>query len=262
MLKISLKKTLKKVNIVSIILVFGIFIGSCSPKTYKVTKIEGKQIAIDSTLKSNKSVEELVAPYREELEKEMNIVLAYTPLNLTRERKDPETTLGNFIADLSLKWAKPKFDSLTNQNIDFVLLNVGGLRADINKGDVKVRNAFEVMPFENSLVVVQISHDKFIELMEYYGVSENPHPISKNLRMTFKDSKIVKYSLNGIENEKLRSYYVLTNDYLSNGGDHMNFFLKPISTTELNYKVRDALLDELKAIDTIEVKLDGRLERL
>ncbi len=261
MLKIFTKQTLKTLNIAPLVALLALSFLSCTPKVYKINRIEGKQIAIDSTIAPNEKVAQFILPYQEKLNKEMEVILAYTPTTLTRERNEPETSLGNFVADLALKRAQTKFYDLTGKNIDFVLLNAGGLRSDLNKGNVTVGNAYEVMPFENSLIVVEIDYDKFLELLEYYGVSKNPHPISHNLKLTFKDDKLEKYALNGTENLKLKSYYVLTNDYLANGGDNMNFFLNPISATEINYKVRDALLDELIAIDTINQTLDNRVER-
>ena len=54
-------------------------------------------------------------------------------------------------------------------------------------------------------------------------------------------------------------YYVATNDYLSNGGDNMNFFKKGIQTFDLDYKLRNILIDYFKEVDTITAKNDIRV---
>ncbi|MNR51137.1 bifunctional 2',3'-cyclic nucleotide 2'-phosphodiesterase/3'-nucleotidase precursor protein [compost metagenome] len=56
-----------------------------------------------------------------------------------------------------------------------------------------------------------------------------------------------------------KTYYVVTNDYLANGGDNMSFFLKATDKFDLNYKIRNVLIDYFKEVDTIPVKNDVRI---
>lgn len=255
------KQKLKNLFLLSVFLTITFFNNACKPKNYVTTRIEGKQISIDSTLVGNADFEKFILPYRTKVDAEMNKILAYAPINLTKERSEPETTMGNFMADLSYRQANPKFFAKTGKNIDFVLLNIGGVRSVISKGDVNVRKAFEIMPFENLLVVVELTYDKIMELTDYYNVSKNAHPVSSQLQLTFKDNKLESAMLNKQPFEQGRTYFVLTNDYVANGGDNMNFFLNPVSFTALDYKVRDALIDELVVLDTIRATLDGRVIR-
>lgn len=254
-----IKQTLKRNFILNINLFIFLFISSCAPKNLVLTKIEGKQIAIDSTYISDTAIDSYIAPYKKQLDSEMYKILAYSPVELTRERSESETPLGNFLADLSFRRANSVFNGRTGKNIDFVLLNIGGVRASIAKGDVTVKNAYEVMPFENSLIVAELTYDKIEELLTYYALSDNPHPISHQLKLVLKDKTIESALLNGKVFEPNKTYFVLTNDYLINGGDNMVFFLNPVSTHHLDYKIRNALLDELQDIDTIAASLDGRV---
>lgn len=225
-----------------------------------IQRIEGKQIAIDKNLTDDKDVEQYISPYRDSLEVQMNEVLAYNPKELTKINDLPETNIGNFMADLCYKIGNEKFNEISNQHLDFVLLNYGGIRSSIPKGDVKIRNAFEVMPFENEMVVVKLSYDKMQDMLQYLAGNEIAHPISYTLKLKIKDDKIEEVKLKGKELEN-RPYYVLTSDYLQNGGDHMTFFQDPLELYPLNYKIRDAIIDELRAIDTIKTSLDGRVVR-
>ena len=64
-----------------------------------------------------------------------------------------------------------------NKTIDVCLLNHGGIRAVIPKGDVTTRTAFEVMPFENSLIVVGLTGKEIKTLAEYIIKEKKPHPL-------------------------------------------------------------------------------------
>ena len=75
------------------------------------------------------------------------------------------------------------------------------------------------------------------------------------------DKKILSAKINGKDFDENKTYFVLTSDYLQNGGNHMNFFKDPVGLVNLNYKIRTAIIDELDAIDTIYAKEDGRIRR-
>ena len=72
---------------------------SCGSPNLQVSKITGKRIEIDSVLPSKKSIDEIVAPYRTELKKEMDKV-SEAPKNLVGNDGALQSTLGNLLADL------------------------------------------------------------------------------------------------------------------------------------------------------------------
>jgi 5'-nucleotidase len=245
----------------SILIFFFLVFISCKNNPVYIQRIEGKQLPISTEIEIDSSVNEIVAPYKNKLEKEMNQELAYAPVDLFRNREDAETNIGNFLADLCYKNGNAIFNQKTGKNIDFVLLNIGGIRANIAKGTVTTRNAYEVMPFENSMVVTELSYEKITELLEYLTVSKSPHPFSKQLQLVFENDKLVSALLNDKEFDKNSTYFVLTSDYLQHGGDKMDFFKDPITLIDLDYMIRTAIIDELTAIDTISAKVDGRVLR-
>jgi len=243
--------------------ILGLFLAfvSCKKSPVYLQRIEGKQIAISEEIAVDTAIVGLIAPYKEHLESDMNEVLAYTPTDLIRSRDMAETNIGNFMADLCYKRGNHVFNEKTDKNIDFVLLNIGGIRANISEGNVTTKNAFEIMPFENSMVVTELSYNKIIELLDFLTKSGNPHPISKQLNLVFDNDKLVSAKINNKEFSKEHTYFVLTSDYLQHGGDRMDFFKDPISLVDLEYKIRTAIIDELKEIDTISARVDGRVTR-
>jgi 5'-nucleotidase len=243
--------------IISFIIFVALF--SCKSQLPQLVRIEGKQTTIDETIASDKTIENTIKPYREKVEKEMTTVISYTPVNLNRTDGDLESSLGNLMADLCYQRANPVFNSRTGKNIDFAMFNYGGIRAGISKGDITNENAFNLMPFENNLVVVELTSEKIKELVNYLIAENKAHPLSKqfNLAITENDYNL---KINNTPLDNSKTYFVLTSDYLQNGGDNMNFFKNPINLYKLNYKVRNAIIDYFKETDTLKVSMDGRFK--
>ncbi len=230
---------------------------SCKNEPQEVVKIEGKLIPINQEIESVKEIENFIEPYKQKVVAEMNTILTYAEIDLVRTDGGLESTLGNLMAELCFKRANPVFNSRTNKNIDFAMFNYGGIRAGISKGAVKMENAFNLMPFENSLVVVELTAEKIKELVTYLIKNKRAHPLSKHINLVINKTG---YSLkiNGKSLEDDATYFVLTSDYLQNGGDSMNFFKDPISITNIDYKFRNAIIDYFKETDTLKTNLDGR----
>jgi 2',3'-cyclic-nucleotide 2'-phosphodiesterase (5'-nucleotidase family) len=151
------------------------------------------------------------------------------------------------------------FLSREKKNIDICLLNSGGIRAILPKGDVTSRTAFEIMPFENSLVVIALKGEQILELVNYFIAGKKPHPLA-GMTFTISKNNIAKnIMIQGKPFEKEHIYYVGTNDYLANGGDNMDFFKKGVQEFDLDYKLRTILIDYFKETDTIPVINDNRI---
>ncbi|WP_372766117.1 5'-nucleotidase C-terminal domain-containing protein [Lutibacter sp.] len=241
--------------IISFIIFLALF--SCKSQLPQLVKIEGKQTSINEIIASDKIIENTIKPYRDKVEKEMTTVISYTPINLNRTDGDLESSLGNLMADLCYQRANPVFNSRTGKSIDFAMFNYGGIRSGISKGDITNENAFNLMPFENSLVVVELTSEKIKELVDYLISQNKAHPLSKHINLVITDNGYT-LKINNAALDTSKTYFVLTSDYLQNGGDNMNFFKNPVNLYKIDYKVRNAIIDYLKETDTLKVTLDGR----
>ncbi|WP_308992123.1 5'-nucleotidase [Mariniflexile litorale] len=227
-----------------------------------MTKIEGKQIQITDSLAIDPNVEAFIKPYRAHIEKDLDSVLAYAVSKYTKSDGEFNTAIGNFMADAIFDEANPIFKNRTGNNIDMVILNHGGIRSIINKGNITTRTAFELMPFENSIVVVAMKGTQIDNLVSYLSKAHKAHPISK-LKMTIdKKFNVVEASINDEKIQLNKTYYVATNDYLYNGGDNMTFFKPNNGLYVLDYKIRNALIDHFKKVDTINPVRDERFIQL
>ena len=248
--------TIKKLILLSIV---TLLIISCKEKDFQVEKITAKTILIDTSLSSTPNIDKTIAPYKEKMLVEINTVLSFAPKDLVRTDGELESSLGNLLADLSYKRANPLFFKLTKKNIDFALFNYGGIRAGISAGKVTNKNAFELMPFENSYVVVELTAKKINEMVNYLIASQRAHPLSKQIKLHL-NKKGYSLRINEKPLDSNKTYFVLTTDYLQSGGDNMIFFQDPVHLYKLDYKMRHAIMDEFKSQDTLRGALDGRFK--
>ena len=163
------------------------------------------------------------------------------------------------MADVVLLYGNKVFEKRENKRISICILNNGGIRAILPKGNVTARNGYEIMPFENSLVVIALRGTQIQELISYFIREKQAHPLA-GLTFTINKNNEAKNILiqgKALENDTL--YYVGTNDYLANGGDNMTFFSKGEQTFDLNYKLRNILIDYFKAVDTVTSNQDNRI---
>ena len=166
------------------------------------------------------------------------------------------------MADIVLLEANPVFKSRTGKNIDFALLNHGGIRSIISKGSVSARTAYEVMPFENSIVVVELSGKSVLEMVHFLIGSKRPHPFAGMQIVLNSKDKLASLKIQGEIFDLNKNYFVATSNYLVTGGDNMQFFTKKISVTETDYLIRNAMIDYFKKVDTLKAIVDDRFYKL
>ncbi|MNS89699.1 Trifunctional nucleotide phosphoesterase protein YfkN precursor [compost metagenome] len=189
----------------------------------------------------------------------MNQVLAYAPETLDKSKGEWQTSIGSLQADITLAAANKIFQKRENKSVDICLLNHGGIRSMISKGNATTRTAFELMPFENELVVVALKGEQIVEMVNYLIAEKKPHPLSGMEIILNKDASAYKsIKVQGKPLDLNKTYYVATNDYLYNGGDSMNFFKKG-TMTSLDYKLRNVWIDYFKETDTIPVLTNKRI---
>ncbi|OSY88063.1 UDP-sugar hydrolase [Tenacibaculum holothuriorum] len=231
---------------------------SCKKTDAKLTKIIAKTIEIDSTIQPSVALKTVISPYKEKLAAKMQKVLSYSSEELNKKDSVRQSLVGNLMADLSIEMVSPLFNKKTNETIDFVMFNYGGIRAIIPKGEVAVERAFKIMPFENELVVVELTGEKIKELISYFINNKKAHPLSKNVQLTIASGNY-DLKINNVPFDSKKTYRVLTSDYLQSGGDRMTFFKDPVKLTKLNYKFRDVIIDYFKEVDTLKSTIDNRI---
>ena len=165
----------------------------------------------------------------------MNTVIAISDSALTKDGY--ECTLGNFLLQAVEHYINNKSD-FTNKCV--FIFNRGGLRNNLPSGEITKQNIFELMPFENEIVILTIKGEKLQECIN--AICTDGKLISFNLSFTIKDKSPKEIKVFGEDFDASKNYYVVTSDYHANGGDNCTFFANPIKSEITNIKLRDALL--------------------
>lgn len=223
----------------------------------------GFNIEINQQVLSDSSVVKYYQPFKKNLEESlMNTPISYSPETYKKNDGELNSTLSNMFADATYEMSNPVFNKMSGKNIDIVLLNNGGIRSIISKGNISEKTAFELMPFENSIVVLELNGLSIIKMIDYLRKVKLQHPIS-GLQITLNnDYSVNEVKINGVSIENEKKYYVATTDYLLEGGDKMYFLAETTKTTDINYKMRDILIDYFKKYDTLKLKSDNRFIRI
>jgi 2',3'-cyclic-nucleotide 2'-phosphodiesterase (5'-nucleotidase family) len=245
-----------------VVFVTIINITSCRQGTASLKNVDAKELSIDSTAAEVVSIEEFVRPYRERVNVILDSTLAYAPYSISKTDGTYNSSAGNLMADLILSEANPIFKIRTGKDIDFVLINHGGIRASISKGNVSARTAYEVMPFENNISVVALNGTSVLELVDYLVKSKRAHPVAGIQIILNTNDTLHSVSIQGKPLDENTLYYVATSDYLVSGGDDMVFFKNGVSFTTLEYKIRNAIIDYFSKVDTLSPKIDNRYYKL
>ena len=228
----------------------------------KIETPKGDNISISEDLLSNKAIEAVVEPYKTNLDKSMNEVLSYSTDTYSKSDGDYNTAIGNLMADAVFELSNPIFKNRTGNELNIVLLNHGGIRSILPKGNVTTKSAYSLMPFENSVVVVPLKGSVVTEMTTYLKAFKKAHPISGLELVLNGDNSYQKILIGGKPLDPKKTYYVATNDYLYNGGDRMYFLKKSDTLYNLNYKIRNVLIDYFTKYDTLNPKKDQRFIKL
>ena len=216
-----------------------------------------KNISISKDLPEDEDFIKIIEPYKTELEGKMNTKISHTSVDLNKQGDN--SNLGNLLADYTFEgaedWAKKNGMSY---GIDAAVINIGGIRSTIGKGDIFTRNVYEVMPFENELVVIKMKSSDLQGLFDYYLKTQKNNPVS-HLYIETGNGKIINQLINGKSIEPNKFYYIATSDYLALGGDNMTYFGKGemIST---GIKLRDLYIEKFKANPEITAAKEIRLK--
>jgi len=239
-------------------LVFSLLI-IVSCKVKQISDYNGVNYPISDTTFASNDLDSLIQPYKVEMESKMDKIIGVAEEDLIKYT--PESPLGNFVADVVFNAGFGY--GLKNENLAFsksntlCLLNFGGLRAPINKGDITIGNVYELMPFDNEIVIVSLSPSQVKEMLVYLFIKHG-QPISNAVVLLSSDKQ--KLDIGGKAYNFEKDIYVITSDYLAKGGDKMNFF-KSSKMIQTGTLMRDALLNHVKTKKTIPFyDVEGRIQ--
>jgi 2',3'-cyclic-nucleotide 2'-phosphodiesterase (5'-nucleotidase family) len=152
----------------------------------------------------------------------------------------PESPLSRLLADIAFimgkQWAKKNGAPIPQM----ALINNGGIRAHLHKGNITRRDIYEISPFENSLTILTLD-GRTIKKMFDHASSRGGECLS-NATLTICDNKTQSIKIDGEPLDTTKNYTIVTLDYIANGGDNYKVLR---GTTQINTgkTFRDATME-------------------
>lgn len=250
------QQMMKKLSITALSLFFLLLV-SCNSPQWMASEAIGTKIALDSKAEplADTGFQEMLQPFKQQLDVQMNEVIGHAETDMRAHK--PESLLSNWSADVYRVAAS----EYLGQQVDVAIVNLGGLRTHITAGPIRVRKVYELMPFENELVILWLRGEDIEELLHYFariggqGVG--------GIRMVIKEDKATAVEIAGEPLDRNRVYTVATNDYLAEGNDYMPQLTRHSKRINTRILVRDMfmnyILKENEAGRTINAALEGRI---
>ena len=232
-------------------------------------------IDLSTYTKEDASVKAIADKIIGEVDAEYGKVFAKTEVELNGDKeRTEETNMGDLITDAMMWAVKTRMPSINMENA-VAITNGGGIRAAIKAGDITKKDVFTVLPFGNTLTVVNVTGAELLEALEAATfctpVSLGGFPQTAGMKLTVdctKDydkndttypgstyygpksiNRVTIESINGKPFDKDATYAVITNDFLAAGGDIYYAFAAASSQIEsglsLDTVVMDYITDEL-----------------
>lgn len=179
-------------------------------------EITARLIPVDSRLDSriDPQFEAMITPYRNAVDSMRSSKIGVSPQEF--ERKSPEMV--NLLSD----FVKMRGEELANRHIDMSIMNKGGIRNDLPKGDITKGAVIDIVPFDNSIVVMEI---KGCDLLDNFKImaAQGGQGVSKNVSALFDPNthELNSVTIDGKQIDPNATYTIATIDYLAAGNDYM-----------------------------------------
>ena len=221
---------------------------------------------VDSSVRDDPSVDNMLEPYHAKV-RTLDEVIGKLKGDLNKGGIGAGS-LGNFVVDAMRDRAQVKL----GKPVLLAITNSGGLRKDaLAEGDLRVSDIFELLPFENALVTLDLTGE---QLLRFMTVVLSHHDAQSGGRITYrtneqKANKLVSVKLRSGGEEKeidpKATYTIVTIDYLVKRGGDYSTLQEGKNVQPLNLTIRDAVIDYVKAQTaagrSIKTTLDGRFSQ-
>jgi 5'-nucleotidase/UDP-sugar diphosphatase len=216
---------------------------------------------IGKEIKEDQKLLRLLQPYLDTVEPHLSEVIGHAEGTFfAKGLRTRETALGDIVAD-SMLW-HTKY-----MGVDFAIQNGGGIRSDLPEGRITRDLVDEILPFDNSVVVVTLNGFDVVTLFDYIASIKRGRgafpQVSKGLNFTidYKAGRCVDILINGKPINPNRDYKIALNSYLANGGDGYRVFLKAIDRFESSMFQRDVFIEYIKFLGgTIRPQVKNRIK--
>ena len=235
---------------------------SCAPKHYQLTSVERTRIIVDSRYDQNpdEAAAQFIVPYKKVNDSIMAPIMGRVAHNMHPER--PESDLSNLLSDI-LVWAAKDY----NEQPVLGIYNMGGIRADLVKGNVTYEDVLSVAPFENKIAFTTLSGESLLRLFQQIA-HRGGEGVSKGTELVItKDGQLVSARLHGQDIDPQGEYRVVTIHYILEGNDGMTAFTEgknnvapQDASNNSRYLIMNYFKDKYARGEVVDAQVEGRIK--
>ena len=220
----------------------------------RIVSTTSEMMMVDSTLDAIQDTTYLqyLTPIKAELEQALNTPIGYAPEIMIVHQ--PECNMLNWASDALWAMAQQRYP----EKVDMAVVNIGGMRCEWAAGDITQRHIFELMPFDNELVVLTMTGDEILNLCNVF-VQRGGEGVA-GLRMKARNGKLISATIAGKPILPTAYYTVATSDYLSQGNDGMTPLAQYQDLWRSEEKIRDLYIEYVQQVKTVQAVIDGRMD--
>ena len=205
-------------------------------------------------------------PFSDSLNSVLNVKLAFTDSNLNTVRPgkikqriqiEKNANLGRVLSDYLLHEGSRYTLNTMGFPCHFALINHGGIRSSIPKGEITNKSIYEIMPFENEMVILELSGRQMDSLLSYLS-TKNIAAVS-GLELQIIGNTYTKAIIAGLPFDSRRSYWIVANDFIQKGGDFFTMLKYPKQIIRTGIKLRTIFYDGFKSEFIENQKINPRL---
>jgi 2',3'-cyclic-nucleotide 2'-phosphodiesterase (5'-nucleotidase family) len=241
------------------LVLFFFLTGSSCNTTYQSQSLQYKTYRINEGQPKDSSLLNFLQPYSNNVNRIMNDVVGVADISM--DKKQPESTLGNFMVDAFFVMAEEKY----GVKVDAAFLNFGGMRlTQLPAGNVTNGKIFELMPFDNLLILQKLKGDVLQQLLDL-AAEKGGWPVA-GITMQIKElppaqggKKAVNVMVGGRPLDPNAVYTTVNSDFLANGGDNADM-LRTVPQVTNGYLMRDAIFDYIKKLKSQGKNISANIE--
>ncbi|WP_020145731.1 bifunctional UDP-sugar hydrolase/5'-nucleotidase [Terracoccus sp. 273MFTsu3.1] len=193
------------------------------------TTADSRNMLVTRTVAKDAAETALIAKYKELVKAIATKVIGQLTVPLVSRTANAagESPLGDLIADAQLADTSVIPAGGTPPVMSF--MNAGGIRGDLvadANGNVTYEAAFTVQPFNNYLVSMDLTGAQVIDVLNQQFINSagnpaRPYVLATSAGLTYTHNRVTvsNVKLNGVAINPAATYRIVTNNFLSDGGD-------------------------------------------
>lgn len=223
--------------------------------------VVGTAVELDPTwtdaIAPDPAVQAIVDGYQAQLGEELGKTVGEAATSILRgSTRGVESEMGNFVTDSMRDYI---------EGVDFAFTNAGGLRSDIDAGPITLEEVYAVLPFNNTLVTMDLTGAQVRQVLEEGAFSQYGTVQVSGLKWSYDadapfGARVTSVTLpDGTPLDPAETYRVATNNFMATGGDQFTTFTAGTGTVDTGINLVDTVVHYLEHHSPVDPQVEGRL---